>query len=204
MFQKIIDFLENFGVWGLFIHSIADAIIFPVPAFFTQVSLSVVNPSSAIWLATAGFIGCLLGTPVGYYIGKVLGKSILYRFLKKEWIDSATNLFKKNGEAAILIGSFTPIPFKVFTILSGSLAFPLWKLIVYAAIGRAIKFYAIGLLFYYYGRAAKGMVHEVSTYIFLIGVPVLIIGLLIKRKYGKKKQEAESGQNVTLDSTPSE
>ncbi|CAH1208734.1 hypothetical protein PAECIP111893_02880 [Paenibacillus plantiphilus] len=204
MVQNIIDFLEDFGLWGLFIHSFADAIIFPVPAFFTQVSLSVMTPSSALWLATVGFIGCLLGTPIGYYIGKLLGKSILYRFLKKKWIDSATNLFQKNGEAAILIGSFTPIPFKVFTILSGSLAFPLWKLIVYAAIGRAIKFYAIGALFYYYGRAAKGMVHEVTMYIFLIGVPILLIGLFLKRKFGKKKQDADANNSVALDQTPSE
>lgn len=204
MVQSFIDFLKDFGIWGLFIHSFVDAIIFPVPAFFTQVSLSMMNPASALWLATIGFIGCLLGTPIGYYIGKLLGKSILYRILKKKWIDSATNLFQKNGEAAILIGSFTPIPFKVFTILSGSLAFPLWKLMAYAAIGRAIKFYAIGALFYYYGRAAKGMVHEVTTYIFVIGVPILLLGLYIKRKYGKKREEKRTGESVSLDQTPSE
>lgn len=204
MVQSFIDFLKDFGIWGLFIHSFVDAIIFPVPAFFTQVSLSMMNPASALWLATIGFIGCLLGTPIGYYIGKLLGKSILYRILKKKWIDSATNLFQKNGEAAILIGSFTPIPFKVFTILSGSLAFPLWKLMAYAAIGRAIKFYAIGALFYYYGRAAKGMVHEVTTYIFVIGVPILLLGLYIKRKYGKKREEKRAGESVSLDQTPSE
>ena len=33
MFQDILEFLKNFGPWGLFIHSFADAVIFPVPAF---------------------------------------------------------------------------------------------------------------------------------------------------------------------------
>ncbi len=177
-------------MWGLFIHSFIDAVIFPIPAFFLQVSLSLLDPSNALWLATVGFIACLLGTPFGYLIGKVVGKSLLYKILKKQWVDTATEMFKKNGETAILIGAFTPIPFKVFTILSGCLNFPLWRLLAYAALGRAIKFYAIGILFYVYGRAAEGMVGKVSLYIFLIGVPLILIGLWV-RKIIRKKREAE-------------
>ncbi|MBH5319120.1 DedA family protein [Paenibacillus sp. GSMTC-2017] len=191
MFQAIIDFLNDYGPWGLFAHSFLDAVIFPIPAFFLQVSLSLLDPSSALWLATVGYIACLLGTPVGYFLGKVMGKSVLYRFLKKEWIDAATARFQKNGEAAILIGSFTPIPFKVFTILSGCLNFPLWRLMAYAAIGRAVKFYVVGFLFYSYGRAAESMVKDVSLYIFLGGVPLISLFLFIRSRIRKKKAKLE-------------
>lgn len=187
MFESILDFLKEFGVWGLFIHSFLDAVIFPIPAFFLQVSLSLMNPSSALWLATAGFIACLLGTPVGYLIGKLLGNSLLYKILKKEWIDSAHKLFQEKGEAAILIGSFTPIPFKVFTIMSGCLNFPLWRLLGYAILGRATKFYVVGALFYFYGRAAEGMVKQVSLYIFFTAVPIILLILFIKNRRAKKK-----------------
>jgi membrane protein YqaA with SNARE-associated domain len=190
MFQAVIDFLEDYGPWGLFVHSFLDAVIFPIPAFFLQVSLSILNPSNALWLATFGYIACLLGTPVGYLIGKVMGKSVLYRFLKTEWIDAATSRFQKNGEAAILIGSFTPIPFKVFTILSGCLNFPLWRLIGYAALGRAVKFYAVGALFYFYGRAAESMVKDVSLYIFIGGVPLIALFLFIRSRIRKRKEAA--------------
>ncbi|EPY03665.1 hypothetical protein PAALTS15_27966 [Paenibacillus alvei TS-15] len=186
MFQNIIDFLMDYGIWGLVIHSFADAVIFPVPAFFLQVPLSLLDPSNALWLATAGYIACLLGTPVGYMIGKLLGHSVLEKILKKSWIDGANQMFKKNGETTILIGSFTPIPFKVFTILSGCMNFPLWRLIGYAAIGRAVKFYAVGLLFYLYGRSAEGMVKHVSLYIFLIAVPILVIYLIIRKRRRNK------------------
>jgi membrane protein YqaA with SNARE-associated domain len=189
MLQGIVDFLKDFGLLGMFIHSFLDAVIFPIPAFFLQVSLSLVNPSDALWLATVGYIGCLLGTPLGYLIGKIVGKSVLYKILKRKWIDSATTMFERNGDAAILIGAFTPIPFKVFTILSGCMNYSLWRLIGYAAIGRAVKFYVVGILFYYYGRAAEGIIEGYLTYIFL-GVAVLLaIGLVIKRKWQKKKQQ---------------
>ncbi|OMF30869.1 hypothetical protein BK133_16440 [Paenibacillus sp. FSL H8-0548] len=210
MFQAVVDFLKDFGPLGLFIHAFLDAVIFPIPAFFLQVSLSILNPSTALWLATVGYIACLLGTPVGYYLGKVMGKSVLYKFLKKEWIDAATDRFQKNGEAAILIGSFTPIPFKVFTILSGCLNFPIWRLIGYAAIGRGLKFYIVGLLFYFYGRAAEGMVKNVSLYIFVVAVPIIIIFLLIRKRRNKKKALAnkqaeaaaeQSGQVIQSENT---
>ncbi|GAV13123.1 YqaA family protein [Paenibacillus sp. NAIST15-1] len=198
MFQNIIDFLMDYGIWGLVIHSFADAVIFPVPAFFLQVPLSLLDPSNALWLATAGYIACLLGTPVGYMIGKLLGHSVLEKILKKSWIDGANQMFKKNGEATILIGSFTPIPFKVFTILSGCMNFPLWRLIGYAAIGRAVKFYAVGLLFYLYGRSAEGMVKHVSLYIFLIAVPILVIFLIIrKRRRNKAAAKADHTEGKT-------
>lgn len=199
MFQAVIDFLKDFGPLGLFIHAFFDAVIFPIPAFFLQVSLSLLNPSTAIWLATVGYIGCLLGTPVGYYLGKLMGKSVLYKFLKKEWIDSATDRFQKNGETAILIGSFTPIPFKVFTILSGCLNFPLWRLIGYAAIGRGLKFYTVGLLFYFYGRAAEGMVKNVSLYIFLGAVPIVVIFLLFRKRLRKKKELEKNSSVPAVD-----
>ncbi|UVI28312.1 YqaA family protein [Paenibacillus spongiae] len=195
MIQDLLNFLMDFGAWGLFFHSFLDAIIMPVPAFFLQVPLSFAHPSNALWLATVGYLACLLGTPFGYLIGKYVGNSILYKILKKSWVDSATQLFQKNGEAAILIGSFTPIPFKVFTIMSGCMNFPLWRLMAYAAVGRAVKFYVVGLLFYYYGRAAEGMVKDVSMYIFVIAVPILVIFLFLKKRWNKKKAGKQEPQD---------
>lgn len=194
MFEDFLEVLEDFGVWGLAIHSFIDAIFFPIPAFFSQVSLSMVNPSSALWYATVGYIACLLGTPFGYLIGRSLGSPVLHKLLKKRWIDAATAQFQKNGEMAILFGAFTPIPFKVFTILSGSFHYSIWKLLGYASLGRAAKFYVVGILFGLYGQAAEGMVKDVSLYVAAGGVVVLVVFLWIRRKF---KNGKKSGQLAT-------
>ncbi|MFS0672147.1 YqaA family protein [Ornithinibacillus sp. 179-J 7C1 HS] len=197
MVQQVSKFFEDFGFIGMFVHGFIDAIIFPIPAFFTQVSLSMLNPESAIWLATFGYIACLLGTPFGYLIGKILGEPVLHKFLKKKWIEKATNSFHRNGEAAILIGAFTPIPFKVFTILSGCFHYSLWKLIGYAAIGRAVKYYVVGIAFYLYGQASEEFVTEYLTYI-MGGIAIILFGIFfIKRKYtNKKKLPIDKKENV--------
>ncbi len=189
MVEFFVDFLKSFGAWGLFIHAFIDAIIFPIPAFFLQVSLSILHPSSALWLATVGFIGCLLGTPFGYLIGKFLGHTVLERWLKKEWIDSASRMFQRNGELAILVGAFTPIPFKVFTILSGCLNYSFWKLFSYAALGRAAKFYVVGALFYIYGRAAEAMIHGYLNFVFLGVAALLAVTIILIKKWRQKKKQ---------------
>ncbi|URN94877.1 MAG: VTT domain-containing protein [Candidatus Pristimantibacillus lignocellulolyticus] len=202
--DAFLKFLESFGPLGLAIHSFLDAVIFPIPAFFTQVSLSMAHPQSALWLATIGFIACLLGTPVGYLIGRFFGAAILQRLLKPEWIEKATHYFTTRGSSAILIGAFTPIPFKVFTILSGVMKYPLWQLMAYAVVGRAVKFYVVGVLFYMYGKAAESMVSNVSLYIFLIAVPIIVIFILIRKQLQKKKalkaSALQENSNQTIES----
>lgn len=200
MIQTVVEFFEKFGYIGMFIHSFIDAIIFPVPAFFLQVSLSILNPSSALWLATVGYIGCLLGTPIGYFIGRKLGEPILHKLMKEKWIRSANVLFLRNGEAAILIGAFTPIPFKVFTILSGCFKFSFWKLLVFAALGRAVKFYAVGFIFHYYGRSSEGFVMSYLSYIMGGIALVLFIIFYTKRRIQKKKKDQLNEKERTLSS----
>lgn len=190
--SKILEFFGDLGVAGMFLHSMLDAIIFPIPAFFLQVALSTLHPSNAILIATVGYVGCLIGTPIGYLIGKTSGTLVLSKFLKERSLKTANELFKRHGDIAILIGSFTPIPFKIFTILSGSMKFPLWKLLSYAAIGRAAKFYGVGMLFFLYGQAAEHLVGKVLSIILIcVGVAFGVVWLLIKRVKKGKLQKRE-------------
>lgn len=186
--ELVTDFFKAYGMWGIAIHAFIDAIIFPIPAFFLQVTLSMANPELSIWYAVVGYIACLLGTPFGYLIGKLLGKKFLYKILKEKWVNKATELFNKNGEGAILIGAFTPIPFKVFTILSGTLKFSLIRLIVLAAIGRAFKFFVVGILFYIFGVHAKSIIENYLSSIFLGIAALLTIIWILKRKHDEKKK----------------
>lgn len=194
MINSVLEFLRSFGDIGLFIHAMIDAIIFPIPAFFLQISLSALNPGNALWLATIGFIGCMIGTPIGYAIGKTSGNLILRKFMKQKQLDSVTEMFRRHGEAAIMIGSFTPIPFKIFTIVSGCMNYPLWKLIGYAAIGRAAKFYAVGILFYIYGHAAEDMVGGSTLTISMLaaGAVIALCWLLVRKIQRRKKEKRQT------------
>lgn len=158
MFERISPFFLEYGIWGLFLVSLLDSFILPIPPFFIQIGFSLLQPEQALWIALLAFTGSVLGAPIGYMLGRWLGKPILKRILPEKWTVLAAEQFAKNGDAAVLIGSFTPIPFKVFTILSGVFNYSLTKLMFFAILGRGLKFFLIGFLFYLYGKHAKELV----------------------------------------------
>lgn len=160
MFDQIVQSSMHYGQWGLFFIAFLDSFILPVPPFFLQIALSVVAPANALYYATIAFLGSVLGAPIGYVLGKTLGKPILHKILPPRWLDAATLQFEKNGDAAVLIGAFTPIPFKVFTIFTGVFGYPLYKLMIWTVIGRGLKFFLIGVAFHYFGKRAKVMLEE--------------------------------------------
>ncbi|USG64317.1 VTT domain-containing protein [Brevibacillus ruminantium] len=186
MFDQITQAFMHYGIWGLFGLAFLDSFIVPVPPFFLQIAMSLIDPSAALRYATVAFTGSILGAPIGYMLGKWLGKPILKKILPEKWTALATEQFDKNGDAAVLIGSFTPIPFKVFTILSGVFNYSLSKLMLFAILGRGIKFYLIGILFHFYGQHAKKLLDDyLEISVLSIGIFIALAWLIWNRR--KKK-----------------
>jgi membrane protein YqaA with SNARE-associated domain len=186
MFDQITQIFLNYGIWGLFGLAFLDSFILPVPPFFVQIALSLMDPGAALKYATVAFTGSILGAPVGYMLGKWLGKPLLHKILPDKWTAQATEQFAKNGDAAVLIGSFTPIPFKVFTVLSGVFNYSLTKLMLFAILGRGLKFYLIGILFHLYGKHAKVLLDEYLELTILgIGASVAIVWLIWNKRRKK-------------------
>ncbi|MGC5324173.1 YqaA family protein [Brevibacillus sp. SYSU BS000544] len=173
MFDQITELFMQYGVWGLFALAFLDSFILPVPPFFMQIGMSLMDPSSSLEYATYAFIGSVLGAPAGYLLGKWLGKPLMHKVLPQKWADLAAEQFAKNGDAAVLIGSFTPIPFKVFTILTGVFGYSFWKLMLYAVLGRGLKFYLVGVLFHFYGKHAKEILDQYQETT-LLGIAALV------------------------------
>jgi membrane protein YqaA with SNARE-associated domain len=183
MFDQITQMFMQYGIWGLLGLAFLDSFILPVPPFFLQIGMSLIEPSSALRYATVAFTGSILGAPVGYMMGKWLGKPILNKLLPPKWTKMASEQFTKNGDAAVLIGSFTPIPFKVFTILTGVFHYSLARLMLFAILGRGLKFYLIGILFYLYGKHAKVLLDNYLEVIILgIGAVVAVSWFFWKKR----------------------
>jgi len=188
MFDQITEIFMQYGIWGLFGLALLDSFILPVPPFFLQIAMSLIEPEAALRYATIAFTGSILGAPIGYFLGKWLGKPLLHKILPAKWTDAATAMFEKNGDGAVLIGAFTPIPFKFFTVLSGVFGYSLPKLMLFAILGRGLKFFLIGILFYLYGKHAKVLLDEYLE-VSVLGVGVVVaIGWFIWNR--RKKQKA--------------
>jgi membrane protein DedA with SNARE-associated domain len=69
---------------------------------------------SLIWVATAGAIGCNLGSIVAYWIGAYGGRPLVERFgryvlLSRHDLDRTTRFFEKHGAITVFVGRLLPV-----------------------------------------------------------------------------------------------
>src|SRR5213080_2029920 len=68
---------------------------------------------SLLWAATAGAIGCNLGSLLAYEIGRYGGRQLVERYgrwilMGRRELDWADRFFSRWGEAAVLVGRLLP------------------------------------------------------------------------------------------------
>jgi membrane protein YqaA with SNARE-associated domain len=150
-----VERLLQFGPLGLFIVSVVESIIFPIPPDVLLIPLCMLNPGRSFWYAFLASSGSVLGGLIGHAIGKRAGRLFLERFFSPSTLNKVEILFEKYGGWAVGIAAFTPIPFKVFTIGAGMFRVSLLTFTVASIVGRSGRFFGEGLLVFLLGERAQ-------------------------------------------------
>jgi membrane protein DedA with SNARE-associated domain len=95
---------------------------------------------SLIGVATAGAIGCNLGSVVGYAMGKYGGRPIVERYgryllIDAHDIDKADRFFEKYGDWAVLIGRLLPVIRTFIAFPAGVVRMPLLRFHIFTFVG---------------------------------------------------------------------
>ncbi len=85
---------------------------------------------------------------------------------------------QKNGIMAVLVPSLLPppSPFKLFVLLAGVVGISVVKFSTAVAIGRGVRYLALGFLAVKYGDAATAYMKEHGTMVSLAVVGILAVG----------------------------
>lgn len=131
-------FVLAYGIPGAFVIAVTESFIFPIPTaiIIAPATTFGIDPLAITIIAT---IGSVIGGIIGYYLGKRLGRPVADRLFKK-YMARVEKWFDKYGAWAVLIAAFTPIPFKVFTWVSGIAELDFKKFLIAAIIGRFFQF----------------------------------------------------------------
>ena len=122
--------------------SFAESIIFPVPIDPLLAAIVLSKPEHYIRLAVLTAIASVGGGIVGWGIGVVIGEAIT----QSGWLgeqgtyDTVVTAFVNHGWLVVLIGAFTPFPYKITVISAGFLGIGIVPLIVASLIGRMARF----------------------------------------------------------------
>ncbi len=90
---------------------------------------SVTEYATLIFLLS--FISYLAGL-IGYFFGRYLNTTLLYRFLRRKFLKKMENQLNIYGPYIIIVAALTPLPFSGVSMLVGSVKYPLKKYILYS------------------------------------------------------------------------
>jgi len=126
--------------------SFVEAFVFPVPPEVMLAPMTLARPRAWFRYATISLVFALLGGLVGYAIGAFaidLVLPVLDRLGYRARFEEVRTLATDHGFWLLLVGGFTPIPLKLFTLASGAVHMPLLPFLAGLFIGRAKRVYLV-------------------------------------------------------------
>ena len=172
-----------FGVGMLALISFAESSFFPIPPDPLQIALSIERPRRsfryALVSALASVLGAILGWVIGYALWGWLEPYFVPNIISQENMDKVHAFFGVWGFWALFAAAFTPLPFKAFTITAGMMSMPIPIFLVACFIGRALRFFAVGTLLFFFGPAVKGFIDKYFGILSLLFLVMLLGGFYL-------------------------
>lgn len=146
----------------LFLISYLENFISPIPGDVLVAPLAAHHPTRkwfiVLYATFASVLGSLTGYIIGYFLFQSIGAPLVAWYGGEDAFLLFKTVFEKYGFATLFVVAFTPLPDKVFTVLSGVASISLFPFVLAMALGRALRFGIVAYLAATYGR---------STYSFL-------------------------------------
>jgi len=177
---------HKYAPFYLYITAFAESIFWPIPVDIMLAPMALAKRQAAWHLALGATVFSVLGGAVGYYIGHALYDPVVLPFVElmgyQDKMQTAQAWFAQWGVMVIFIASFTPIPFKVFTITAGVMSMVFFPFMLTAFIGRGLRFFlVVGLMV----LGGDKMEAKLRKYVDLLGwltvLAAIILYFILKR-----------------------
>jgi len=158
--------------------SLAESSFFPIPPDVMLLPMALAQPAKALRFATVA-TGCsVIGGVLGYVIG-YFAMGLVAPWIEAagytEALRDATDWFLRYGFWVVLIGGFSPIPYKLFAIAAGALALPLLPFIAASGAGRGSRFFLLAALVRWAGPKTEPWIRRYVERIGWITVGLLVL-----------------------------
>jgi len=200
--SRFVDWIKGFALaWGgpgLFLIGFLDSSFLSFPE---------VNDLLIVWMVTQhkhrllyytfmATAGSVLGCLTLYYIARKGGEAFLRRRFHDRHIDRGLRLFQKYGLLMVIVPALLPppAPFKIFVLLAGVAAIPVWQFVTAITIARGIRYGGEGLLAVMYGDHATAFLRahakEAGLWLAAVALVLGVIWVLVKQRRAGQTQDA--------------
>jgi membrane protein YqaA with SNARE-associated domain len=166
---------------GLFLIAYLDSsfLSFPEVNDIMIVGMVMRHPQRLVYYVLMSTIGSVLGCLSIYYVARKGGEAFMRKRFKEHHVDRAMVLIQRYGLLAIVVPALLPppAPFKIFVLLAGVAAIPVWQFVTAIFIARIIRYGGEGLLAVWYGERAIGFLQDHAKEIGLgLAAAALVLG----------------------------
>ena len=179
------------GAPGLFLIAFLDSTFLPLPGAtdFLLIVMVTRHKEFVVWYILAAITGSMMGCLVMHAIGKKGGEALVRKRFTGEKTERAMAALQRHGMMAVLVPCLLPppAPFKIFVLLAGVVGISAVRTAAAIAIGRGIRYVALGVLAVKYGERAMIFMRENGTVVSLIVVGVLLAGFAVYILWGKAR-----------------
>ena len=176
-------FALGIGGPGLFLVAFLDSSFLSLPEIndLLVVMLVVEHKARMPYYALMATLGSVAGCLVLYGLGRRGGEALVRRRFGGPRMTRALALSKRYGVFAVAVPAILPppAPFKIFVLLAGVAAVPVWRFAVTIAVARGFRYFAVGALSVRYGEDAIAFVEANGRAVALVLVGLLAAGGLV-------------------------
>lgn len=169
---------------ALFVLAFAESSFFPIPPDVLLIALCIGEVKKSYRFAAWCAIGSLIGGIAGYGIGMFLWDNVDQFFydyvpgVTEATVAKVSSLYEDYNFWIVFGAAFTPLPYKVITILAGVCAINFPMFVVASFVGRSARFFLVAWLFRRYGPSIKDFIERRFALVTLLGTALLIGGFV--------------------------
>ncbi len=168
--------------------SFAESSFFPIPPDIMLIPMVLANRERWWKLALLCTVASVLGAMLGYLIGSLafdwLGKPILEFYGKADAFSSLAETYNgPSGLLAVFAGAVTFLPYKLFTIFSGTTGMNFALFLGISIIGRGMRFFLVAFLLFKFGEPIQTFIEKRLGLLFVLGLVLLVGGFFLVKYF---------------------
>ena len=179
--------------YSLSFLSLSESFFFPIPPDVLLIPLCLGNRHKAFHFAFICSLSSIIGGVIGYFIGKSLWWSIpgieysaianiFFDYvpgLTNDSFNHIKNLYDTWDFWIVFTAGFTPIPFKLITISSGTFNINFTMFLIASIISRSARFFLLALLIRIFGERIRLFIEKYFNLLAILFTVLLIGGFAI-------------------------
>ena len=139
----IIATISSTGYWGILLLMAIESACIPLPSEITMPFSGYLVHTGRfhlLWVATAGALGCNLGSEVAYWVGAYGGRPLIERYgkyvlLSRHDLDRTTQFFVKYGSITVFLARLLPVVRTFIALPAGIARMPRLRFHLYTFVG---------------------------------------------------------------------